>query len=57
MRTALFALAAVAPGLAPRAITEMPRPLASRTDSLATLAILVLGLVIVAGAIRSVWKQ
>jgi hypothetical protein len=53
----MFALAAVALGLAVRAASEVPRTLAPRTDLLATLSILVIGLVLAAAAIRTVCKR
>jgi hypothetical protein len=52
-----FALAAISPGLAVRPVTETPRPLSPRNDSLATSAILILGLVLIAGAIRTVCRR
>ena len=55
-RIVMFALAAVSPGLGLPAPTEVPHPLAPQTDLFATLAILVLGLLLVAVAIRSVTK-
>ena len=53
----MFALAVVSPGLAVRPVTEIPRPLSPRTDSLATSAILILGLALIAGAIRTVCRR
>ena len=42
-------MCALAPGLVSQASTEVPRPLGPRADALATLAIMVIGLVLVAG--------
>jgi hypothetical protein len=53
MRTAMFVLAAISPGLAVRAPSAVPHVLGPRADLLSTLAILVVGLVLVAGAIRT----
>jgi hypothetical protein len=53
----MFALAAVAPGLVRRAPTAIPHSLGPRADLLSTLAILVVGLLLIGGAIRAVLKQ
>jgi hypothetical protein len=57
MRTAMFVLAAVAPGLASRAPYAVPHPMGPQADLLSTLAILVIGLLLIGGAIRAVLKQ
>jgi hypothetical protein len=57
MRVAMFGLAAISPGLAIRPVTEVPRPLSPRAGAASTAAILLIGLVLVAGAIRTVLKQ
>jgi hypothetical protein len=53
----MFALAAISPGLAVRPVTEVPHPLSLRADAISTVAILLIGLVLVGGAIRTVLKQ
>jgi hypothetical protein len=53
----MFAVAAISPGSPIRAISEIPHPLSPRIDSVATVAILVMGLVLVAGAVRTVLKR
>jgi hypothetical protein len=53
----MLAVAAVAPGLVTRAVSAVPHPMGPRADLLSTVAILVIGLVLVAGAIRTVVKQ
>ena len=53
----MLALAAISPGLAVRASNEVPHPLSPHTDALATLSILLIGLALVAGAIRTVTKR
>ena len=57
MRTVMFAFAAVAPRLASHAASTGPRSMGQRVDLLSTLAILIIGLVLVAGAIRAALKQ
>jgi hypothetical protein len=52
----MFAFAAISPGLGLHAPTEIPHTLAPQTDLLATLAMLIIGLVFVTVAIRSVTK-
>jgi hypothetical protein len=56
MRIAMFVLA-VAPGLASRAPYSVPHPMGPQADLLSTLAILVIGLLLIGGAVRSVLKQ
>ena len=53
----MFALAAVAPAIAVRAASEVPGTLAPRMDLVVTLAILVIGLALLAAAIGSVCKR
>ena len=53
----MLALAVISPGIAMRPVTEVPRPLSPRADALSTLAVLLIGLVLVGGAIRTVLKQ
>jgi hypothetical protein len=53
----MFALAAISPGLSLRASSEVPRTLSPNTDSIATVAFLVIGLLLVAGTIRTVCKR
>jgi hypothetical protein len=53
----MFALAAISPGLAIRATSEVPHPLGHRADALSTLALLIIGLVLIAGAIRTVIRK
>ena len=53
----MFAFAAVAPRLASHAASTGPRSMGQRVDLLSTLAILIIGLVLVAGAIRAALKQ
>jgi hypothetical protein len=53
----MFALAAISPGLALRPSSEVPHPLNPRADSISTLAILIIGLILIAGAIRTVCKH
>jgi hypothetical protein len=57
MRTVMFTLAAISPGLSVRAISEVPHLLSPRVEAVSTAALLVIGLVLVAGAIRTVLKQ
>jgi hypothetical protein len=57
MRTTLFVLAAVAPGLVSRAPSAVPHPMGPQADALSTLAILVVGLLLVGRAIRGALKQ
>ncbi len=52
----MFALISVSPGLGLPAPTEIPHTLAPQTDLLATFAVIILGLLFVAVAIRSVTK-
>lgn len=53
----MFALVAVAPGLVTRAVSAVPHPMGPRADLFSTLALLLVGLFLVAGAIRTVIKQ
>jgi hypothetical protein len=53
----MFALAAISPGLGLPAPNQVPHTLSPQTDLLATLAILILGLLLVAGAISIVCKR
>jgi hypothetical protein len=53
----MFAFAAVSPGLGLPAPNEVPHTLPPQTDLLATLAILILGLLLAAAAIRTVCKR
>lgn len=57
MRTVMFTLAAISPGLPIRATSGIPHPLSPRVEAVSTAALLVIGLVLVAGAIRTVLKQ
>lgn len=51
------ALIAVSPGLGLRAPSQIPHTLTPRRDTVATLGFLVVGLLLVAGAVRSVCKR
>jgi hypothetical protein len=53
----MFVFAAISPVLGLRAPNEVPHPLPPQTDNLATLAILLIGLLFVAIAIRAVLKR
>jgi hypothetical protein len=53
----MLALAAVAPGIVTRAVSTVPHPLGPRADLLATLTILIIGLFLIAVAVRSVIKE
>jgi hypothetical protein len=53
----MLTLAAISPGLPIRATSEVPHLLSARVDAVSTVAILVIGLLLVAGAIRTVLKQ
>ena len=53
----MLALAVISPGIAVRPVTEMPRPLSPRADAFSTSAFLLVGLVLVGGAIRTVCKR
>lgn len=57
MRTAMFTVAAISPGLAVRTASTAPHSLGPRADLLSTLAILLIGLPLIAGAIRNVIRQ
>ena len=53
----MYALAIVSPGVAVRPVTEVPRPLGPRADAISTVAILLIGLVLIVGAVRAVCKH
>jgi hypothetical protein len=53
----MFALAAISPGLGLPAPTGIPHTLSPQIDLIATLAILIIGLLLVAGAISAVCKR
>lgn len=53
----MFVLAAVAPGLASHSPSAVPHPMGPLADMLSTLATLVIGLLLIGGAIRGVLKQ
>jgi hypothetical protein len=57
MRAIMYAFAAISPGVAVRPVTEVPRPLSPRADAVSTVALLLIGLVLVGGAIRTVCKR
>jgi hypothetical protein len=57
MRATMYALAIVSPGVAVRPVTEVPRPLGPRADAISTVAILLIGLVLIVGAVRAVCKH
>jgi len=50
----MFALAAISPGLRRSAPTKVPHPLAPQIDLIAAVSILIIGLLLVAGAIVTV---
>lgn len=52
----MFAFAAVSPGIGLPPPNEIPHVLTPRADLLSTLTVLIIGLVLVAAAIRSVTK-
>ena len=53
----MLALAVISPGVAMRPVTEVPRPLSPRADAISTLAFLLIGMVLIGGAIRAVCKR
>jgi hypothetical protein len=57
MKTAMFAFAAISPGLAHRATSEVPRILSPHADAISTVAILLIGLSLIAGAIRTLIRH
>jgi hypothetical protein len=53
----MFVLTAISPGLAVRTASTVPHTLGPRADLLSTLAILLIGLLLIAGAIRIVIRH
>jgi hypothetical protein len=48
---------AISPGIAQRPVTEVPHPLGPRADLISTRAILLIGLILIGGAIGTVLKK
>ncbi|MGA1980958.1 MAG: hypothetical protein ABSG84_00685 [Acidobacteriaceae bacterium] len=53
----MFVLAAISPGLAVRTASTVPHAPEPRADLLSTLAVLLIGILLIAGAIRTVLRQ